>query len=245
MKRSTIPLSLILASAFVAPSIGCVDAADTIVILKNQQPGTDCVVTATESAPFFSRGQIDVVDPSQLTGYLFTPVIQNLAAFNEGTNTYFFIEGANVDLEFTKDFFSEAEVEQFKTEGNSRFVQEFSGSVAPGAVEVLNFEIVPAAMLTALAAKLQPGDTTRVVAKVEVIGELGGGDTSSQKFSYPIDVCNGCLSNNLGSCDELALDITVRPGGSCQPLQDGNVDCCTADGSLVCPAISTVIPPEL
>ncbi|MBL4635609.1 MAG: hypothetical protein JKY56_17245 [Kofleriaceae bacterium] len=246
MKQSTIPMTLILASALIAPLMGCVDAADSIVILNNQVPEAGCILKAGTNEPFFSRGQIDVVDLSQTNGYLFTPVILNRAVGNDSSDSLFFAEGANVDLEFIPDFFSEDELAQLKADGNSRFLQEFSGSVAAEGTGTFDFEIIPRTMLSAIAAKLQPGDSTRVLAKVEIVGKIGGGGVSSQLFSYPVDVCNGCLANNLGTCDQVPLDLEIRAGGSCQPLQDGVADCCTrTDGVLICPAISTALPPEL
>ncbi len=246
MKQSTISMTLILASALIAPLMGCVDAADSIVILNNQIPSEGCILKAGDNEPFFSRGQIDVIDLNQTTGYLFTPVIKNLAEPNASSDSLFFAEGAKVDLEFIPEFFSVDELAQLKTDGNSRFLQEFSGSVLAQNTGTFDFEIIPRTMLGAIAAKLQLGDSTRVLAKVEIVGKLGGGGVSSQIFTYPVDVCNGCLANNLGTCDQVPLDFEVRVGGTCQPLQDGVADCCTRqDGVLICPAISTALPPEL
>jgi len=246
MKQSTISMTLILASALIAPLMGCVDAADSIVILNNQIPDEGCILKAGLNEAFFSRGQIDVIDLDQTNGYLFTPVVLNRGEANDSRDSLFFVEGANVDLEFVPDFFSEDELAQLKADGNSRFLQEFSGSVLAEGTGTFDFEIIPRTMLSAIAAKLQLGDSTRVLAKVEIVGKINGGGASSQVFTYPVDVCNGCLANNLGTCDQVPLELEIRSGGTCQPLQDGVADCCTnTDGALMCPAVSTALPPEL
>jgi len=241
MKHS-IPLQFILCSAFLVPLSGCVDAGDPVVILRNLAPGEDCVTVPEQTADFISRGIIDVTNVGTSSGYLFTPLIQNLAVASENRSSLFFVSGANVDLGFLDGLFDATEIAQFKAEGNSRFVQEFSGSVEPGGLGTFVFEIIPRGMLMAISDKLALGESTRVLAKVELAGELNGGNTSSQIFTYPVDVCKGCLANDLGSCDQVSLTTEVRPGGMCQPLQDGIVDCCTRGEDLLCPAPKSAAP---
>ena len=223
----------IAAAGLLALQVGCVDAGSSIQILRNQAPDEGCVVPTSETALFYSRGVIDV---AATRGYLFTPLIKNLAVTSATADRTAFVEGANVDLVFATDLYSEAELSSLKEQGLSFFRQSFSGNIDPGGVASFAFEIIPKGMLDSLAGKISAGETTQVVAEVEVIGRQAGGDVSSSVFRYPIDVCNGCLVNNLGSCSTLESDAT-NTGGACQSLQDGIVDCCDDNGTQVCPAI--------
>lgn len=234
MKQRYIPWHLVL-GGLVAAQAGCVDAADPLRILRNQSPDPGCIVSDSTSGIFLPRGQIDVAAAS---GYLFTPVVTNEAESTTTVDRLVFLEGANVDLLFTDpDFYSEGELSTFKDEGLTYFIQPFSGSIEAGGSAGFAFEVIPKALLDNIAGKLGEGESTQIIAAVEMVGEINGNEVSSNVFKYPIQVCNGCLTNVLGSCDALP-EGEIRTGGTCQALQDGVVDCCTeADGSLTCPAV--------
>ena len=209
----------------------CVDGGDTIQVLRNQLPQAGCLVPDSATATFMPRGRIE---SSAAGGYLFTPLIENRAVPNAAADRNVFVDGANVDLKFSDDLFSEAEIKAFNDSGLARFKQSFSGSIPAGGLASFAFEVLPKGLLDEIDNRLADGQSTQVVAQVEVLGTLDGGDIESNLFSYPIQVCKGCLIQNLGSCESI-ISEEINTGGVCQALQDGILDCCTdAEGGLVC-----------
>src|SRR5262249_50555613 len=120
------------------------------------------------------------------------------------------------------------------------FMSPFSVPLPPnGGIVDAEFELIPVELVTAMAAKKLP---TVVQATFRVVGDLSGGDVSSQPFSYSgMGVCQGFLRNN-GPCANLSTSFVPKVANSCNPGQDGVVDCCT-DADLtkppVCPAVGT------
>lgn len=229
MKRTYIPWQLAVAGAL-AIQVGCVDADASIRILRNQAPENGCEIPADDGADFLPRG---IIDTEAESGYLFTPLVENRGIISAEAERLFFIEGANVDLFFQNGITPPSD------EAQVRFRQPLSGSIPAGELATFAFEIVQKPVLEDLAGQLGDGESTLVEVDIEILGEIDGGDASSNLFTYPVDVCKGCLTNVIGSCDALP-SVQVRTGGSCQLLQDGVVDCCTdSEGGLVCPAESS------
>ena len=211
----------------------CADGGDTIQILRNQLPQAGCVVPDSDTGTFLPRGRIE---STAADGYLFTPLVENRAVQNAAAERTVFVNGANVDLKFSGDLFSDGEIKAFNDAGLTRFKQSFSGSIRAGGLASFAFEVLPKGLLEEIDSRLGVGEFAQVIAEVEVLGSLDGGEIESNLFSYPIQVCKGCLLQNLGSCDALISD-DVNTGGVCQALQDGLLDCCTdAEGAQVCPA---------
>ncbi len=234
--QNYIPLSMLVVGAF-ATQTGCVDAGETLRILRNQEPGASCVVPTDEGAAFLSSGLIDVTADS---GYLFTPLVESRAVGDAETDRRVFLEGAVVRLRFAEDFFDDATLTRLEDDGLSYFTQPFSGSIASNGSAALKFEIIPKAVLEEMQSGLAAGEVTRVTAEIEMRGTIDGDDVTSPAYNYPVEVCNGCLNRTIGSCDTIDEE-DVQTGGVCQEKQDGVIDCCTAgDGSLVCPAVASV-----
>jgi len=233
--QNYIPWSVLVLGALTTQS-GCVDAGETLRILRNQEPSGACEVSDSAGDAFLSSGIIDV---QASAGYLFTPLVENRAVASGVNERLVFVDAAIVDLKFANGFYSDAEVSALDAAGLAKFRQPFSGSIPAGGVSSFAFEVIPKDMLDDMASKLAEGEITRVIADVEIRGTLDGADVASPTFTYPIEVCNGCLTQVIGTCDALpAGDVQI--GGACQELQDGVLECCTgADGSLVCPAVAT------
>lgn len=232
--QNYIPLSMLVVSAFAIQS-GCVDAGETLRILRNQEPTGLCVVADDESSAFLSSGLIDVTAD---TGYIFTPLVENRAVGDVETDRRVFIDGAVVRLRFAQDFFDDATINRLEAEGLSYFTQPFSGSIVSNGFGAFRFEIIPRVVLEEMQGNLGAGEFTRITAEVEMRGTIDGKDVTSPTFNYPIEVCNGCLTRDLGPCAALTTD-DIQTGGACQEKQDGFVDCCTGtDNSLVCPAVA-------
>ena len=221
----------VAAASLTALAPGCTDAGTSMLIVQNQVPQDGCVVPSSQTSDFRSRGRIDV---NAAGGYLFTPLVNSLVtetANGQGTRVIA-VEGANVDLTFEPGF----DASGFDSSLTS-FSEAFSGSIFPGSQASFSFTVVPKALLDALSSKIAAGDMVQVTAKVKVFGTLDGGSVDSNSFDYPIDVCNGCLQIDNGSCDALPSNFTPATGGACNTLQDDPIDCCTdAGGALVCPA---------
>lgn len=248
MSRSKLVPSLFLVAAGLGMA-ACVDDGDaTVLIIQNQAPDAECVVAGSPTESFVSAG---VIDASSNRGYVFTPVVQNFATAIEGQEQLriAFVEGARVEIAFVEDpeLFTATELAAFRTEGLTRFSVPMSGPIDPGATSSFKFEIVPPELLAEIAPLLDPNDlasdSTLLQVSVRLYGSLSGGGFETQVFRYPVDVCLGCLSNDLGACSSLSTDFTpTNTGGSCNAAQDEPVDCCVNGATLVCPAVGTMPP---
>lgn len=231
MKQSQVPWRILLAGVL-STTVGCAaEGAESIQILRNQAPGDECVIPTDTGGEFQPRGRIDVAAGS---GYLFTPLVQSNVEPSESAGRWIFVEGADVSLEFVG---ANAPSGDFGDLLNFRSL--FSGSIEPGGVSTFAFDVVPKQLLSQLTVNVD--DPLQVVASIELVGTLDGSDVESNTFNYPVEICNGCLTNVLGACLGLDESIDIRLGGVCQTLQDGVIDCCTDDaGGLVCPAVPIV-----
>ena len=235
MKKSHTLYQILLAGALSA-QVACVDAAESIQILQNQVAGEGCVV-GTDKSTFQARGRIDV---NATGGYLFTPLVENSAVSSQSATRRVFVEGANVDIEFPGGEFSTDDFDAALVS----FKKPFSGSIDPGASNTFAFEVISKKLLDDMAtAGLAEGSPVEVIAKVEIVGTMDGSGLSSNVFSYPIEVCNGCLTNVVGDCTDLPTELEIRTGGTCQTLQDGVLDCCVkSDETMSCPAVAEIVP---
>ncbi|HLU64931.1 MAG TPA: hypothetical protein VKZ63_01565 [Kofleriaceae bacterium] len=225
-----------MTAALAALSAACTDGSESFVIIQNQIPQEGCVIPTDLGSAFLARGRIDVAAGA---GYLFTPVVQSLVTESATgmADRILFVRGADVTLSFQDGVYSDAEIADLREAGLARFRQVFSGSVFPQGTTSFGFEIIPKAMLEDLAGRIEAGGSTLVTAEIVMLASLDGGDVESEPYSYPVDVCDGCLLIDRGSCAGLPTDFQPATGGVCQPLQDGATECCTdADGNLVCPA---------
>ena len=54
----------------------------------------------------------------------------------------------------------------------------------------------------------------------------------SDAFTYPIELCDGCLMIDQGACPATAV-----AGNTCYVGQDSSTGCCEQNGSLFCPSL--------
>ena len=208
---------------------GCVAGNEDspVAILYNQQPGADCTISSSETGAAIIRGTIDTTSPA---GYLLTPVVKNFAETSDFINVgqrIAYLEGAVIRV----------------NQGGSSladFTTTFGAVVEPdGGSTGLLFELVPQQIIEGLRGSLGPDQRTTLNTTTELFGSLGGSSLETKQFSYTIDVCNGCLINDVGPCSTFSGEVN-NEGGKCNPLQDTSlVDCCTEGGALVCPALTT------
>jgi hypothetical protein len=235
LHRSTHLLSLLP----LALGLGaCVDGnADSgLTVLHVAAPQTGCMY-ATNTGIMIPAG---IIESDAAGGYLMGVEVRNDLELAEGeapTPKTVFITGARVEIEFYDDkLYSAAEQDALRTEGVTRFVAPFAGSIAPnGGLAVLPFESVPLELIRAIGDRLpdpseeDPDPRAVLDVQVRVLGTRGGGGVESNLFRYPVQVCNGCLTDYLGRCSQLSPTEPVDLGGVCQLVQDGQVDCCLED----------------
>lgn len=219
-------------------AVGCVDDDLSLVILQNQVAGPDCVIDATPTSAFRGRGIIDVQASG---GYLFTPVVKNYAVTGGAVTEaqrLIQIEGADIELELPDGLDPGGVPIQFSS--------RFSGTVEPdGGTTSFSFVLLPKELLDALAGQLAADGSQIVSVKttVSIFGRMAGSDIKSDPYIYWVDVCNGCMRQNVGSCTDLPAGFTPLTGGECNLLQDVPLECCTSStDTLVCPATPEAPP---
>jgi len=236
-------LGLILGGLILgAAPAGCVaDTSDGgILVLKNIHPDTACVGTGIESEAALSFGRIDLLIPSS---YLFFAQLKSriTALTGQEDQRTIITSGAKVDLTFSSTtLFTAAELAQLKTDGLTHFKALFSQVIKPnGGVSDAAFEMIPSALLEQIAVKTaaMPNFEVEVVATFTVEGDMAGSTVTSQAFTYPVRIGYHQAINVAGTCPLPKGFGEVRKGYSCNPFQDGVIDCCgVVGGALTCPA---------
>ena len=228
--------------AIVATS--CTDAGSPLIIMQNQVPGDGCEVSSSLGDAYNPRGRIDT---NAGAGYLFTPLVQNVATVESG-NAHLravFVEGADIDISIQSGFLTDEalaaldDATRARLDSLTKFSKRFSGVVeASGGMTSFAFTVIPLELMEEfLAPGLVDGQLLELVVDVQVYGDLGGGEVTSPVFSYPIDVCKGCMKRDVGACADLSEGFVALEGGECVTLQDIPIDCCTtADSQELCPA---------
>lgn len=214
-----------------------------ILVLKNVVPTAvtgGCSFSSMETEVSLVRGSLDVALPG---GYVFIAQLKSRITASSGQESLrtIFTRGANIDIAFSDaSLFTAAEIANLDARNLLHFMAPFTAPISPnGGVTDVLFELIPAEVAAAIAAK----SFTSVVAQTSftVVGDLAGGDVTSQKFQYPVTITSGGLIHIAGTCASLPAAFTPRIGNPCNAGQDGVVDCCTdIDGGAVCPAVGTM-----
>ncbi len=222
----------------------CVDnySDSGLRILGNVAPGGQCDVDSS-STTFHDDGLIDANSP---LGYVFTPSVINDLQTREGEPIgpkTIYVTAARVRISFYDPDFDDLPVDASLL----RFQVPTSGAIEPnGGTAAYSFEVVPAELLAAIGARLpdptteKPLSRTTLDVSVQMVGSHGASEVVSNAFRYPIEVCDSCVLNDVGSCDTLPDGFVARTGGSCNVFQDGVIDCC--DNFTVCPATPPATP---
>ncbi len=225
---------------------GCVSSGDeTVIILQNQVPGSGCVVSATASDMYIGSG---LIDTNTTQGYVLTPLVKNYSTSSTGgtgsgstddRRHIAFVTGVNVDLSFADSTLQS----RYAANGVTHFQVPYSAEINADSTTSMTFEIVPYSLISQLGANELQSATDRVLilANIQLVGTINNGDFTSQSFRYPVQVCKGCLTNDLGACSGISHSfVPTHLGGNCNVFQDTSVDCCTgANSALVCPAVGT------
>ncbi len=225
---------------------GCGGPNGQFYVVHNQVPGAGCVIPADKGGVYQGEGVLDIRVPSFGSdgAYVLFPLLQNdLPVEGQGgvEPNRIALAGFEVDVRFVggsaaaSDFFAGLLADP-STEALMRYQSPWSGSIDPGGG-------VTAAATSAFpvetARRLRDGDIladgtqARIEAKVRAFGNKLGGRITSDVFTYPIRICDGCLINSVTTCPAKG---PVLQGGVCNPGQDALVDCCTLGADLICPA---------
>jgi hypothetical protein len=223
---------------------GCTaDSGDeSILVYKNVHAGDNCTTSAAINETGWSHGGLDLLLPS---AYIFVAQLKSrvTAELGQEDQRTIFTSGANIDITFPgSTLFSAAELAELRTAGLTHYRDPFVAPIAPnGGISDVPFQLVPEELVERIIAKADLNQRFRLetLATFTVVGDMAGGSVASQPFAYAITIGNGVSINVTGSCSTLATGFSARTGYSCNPAQDGVIDCCTAAGGLVCPAEST------
>ena len=234
MQRVLVSLCVVAAVAGVG---GCADSGDeAILVMSNIVAGDNCTSSAGTQT-VLSHGSLDVVVP---TDYVFFANLKSriTALVEQVDQRTIIVDGANVDIAFPNStLFSAAELAQLSTAGLTRFQVAFSTPLPPGGTASVPFNMIPQALVERIAAKVDLSKAFRLetLATFTVLGKMSGERVTSQPFTYAVTLGNQISVNITGNCSALPTGFVARPGYSCNPFQDGVVDCCL-NGGLVCPA---------
>jgi hypothetical protein len=227
--------------------VGCAAQGDEgFVVLNNSVPDSSCALSGTKDQAFLSNGHILTISPA---GYQLFPLLESRIDVADGqdpTTRTIDIRGARIDLSIESVQLTNAtgQISNITEQQRSmvdplllKFKQLRSGSLPPLGTANIGLEVVPWSLIPQISRgiTLAAGDRFRaiVVATVVMYGEMGGDEVTSDRFVYPIEICNDCIANVVGPCPAAVMVA----GNPCNPYQDGTVTCCTDQmNRLVCPA---------
>lgn len=185
-------------------------------------PGSDVILT---------RGLYDV---SGRTGYLLAPVLLNnlVARTAAGGNTN--IEDGELRLEPQVDVAVHLPgdvVDRLGT-GVSRSFSSYvaTDSLDPGEQYVAPVDLLSPELSDALATAVPSGDTVEMLADIKFYVTRTGnsrrnaGVIDVREYSFPVDLCSGCLPVTCASCPDETCPADLSPSqltGVCGRFQDG------------------------
>lgn len=209
--------------------VGCADKGDEgFFILNNTAApiGGACTFTGDAGQPFVAAGAISHLATQ---GYFMSPLLESRITAVTGTEAQrtIHLEGANVTAAVANGGMSQS------------YTVLFSGSLAPnGGTTNVGFELLPVGTILALG---KAGANTEVITTVTPYGTLGGGRIDGEPFQYPVTILSDTGGIVFGAdvmCTEFATGAHTNDVNSCNPFQDGAVDCCRSSATgnpLVCP----------
>lgn len=227
---------------------GCGGPNGQFIVLHNQVPSAGCVIPADKNAPYQGEGVLDVRVPtfSPEVAYELFPLLENdLTSEGQGgvEPNRIALRGFDIDVTFVdgsdaaRAFFESLAFDP-STQALLHYQVPWSGSVEPGGgTTSTSTNAFPSETARRLrdSGVLADHSIALVDAKVRAFGDKLAGSITSDVFTYPIQVCDGCLINSITPCPAVGH---VLQGGVCSPGQDGLVDCCTLGADLICPATS-------
>lgn len=248
MQRVSVSLAAV---AVVALAGGCTaDSGDEgMFVLKNVRAAAGCMVTPADNESGIPSGSLDLFLPSS---YIFIAQVRSriTALAGQEDQRTVIITGANIDITFPgSTLFSDTELADLKTSALTHFKQPFSAPLGPnGGLTDVGFSLIPEPLIERIVTKALPVITANPpqrfrlesLATFTIVGDMSGATVTSQPFSYPVTIGNGVSVVIAGSCPLPQAFGMPRTGYSCNPGQDGVIDCCTTATpqglALTCPA---------
>ena len=226
--------------AFVVLVGAACKAADDqpLVILEMRPPATGMASSSGcgESSFFVSSGVLDVGLLAAFPGhgYLSWPVVLNRELSNASQNggvesARVTVTGADVDL-----CFDAACTNMFGLLANEQhFRQTLYKVIDPQVMQPIAVELIPSTAAAKIAAANPTLPLTATVS-LKIVGRSNELDVKSNTVQFAVNICSGCLVHSLGTCSTTTVAVNA---GSCNPVQDSLIDCCTnSTGGTVCPA---------
>ena len=228
--------------------VGCGgDESGQFVIVQNQVHDQGCTVPGSKGDVYRGEGRLDVAlvgDDAQVA-YRLYPLLQNnlrkLDRPSEPNRLLLHSFNVAVDVDHTAP---KAVIDVVaKDQRLSRFGEPWSGTLDPGGstlsagVMVVTGELARRIRGTRA---LETQTSMRLFVTVQAVARtLDGGSIQSDKFRFPITVCQGCLVSSVQACPAIPRNL----GNACNIAQDVPVDCCLSDNRLMCPAIAPPAAP--
>lgn len=248
--------SAIGAAALVTSIAGCGTPPGQFVIIQNQVPetaGGGCLIPSTLGTVYRGEGAMDVrlVRSDAQEGYVLFPVMQNNYPSPQGQSSgdpnRIALTNYQVDVTVPDDAPAD---EITNLVNNLRFASDVpdplvhysaptSGSVTSGGGNTAGaINVIPAELARRIRATgvLATKPYVWIYVQVRSVGRFDGTGSSveSDSFRYPIRVCDGCMTQNVGMCPVPSDAVSL--GNPCNIAQDGFVTCCSSGTGLVCPA---------
>ena len=222
-------LTASLALAALGAFGGCLanNGDESLFISRVLSPET-CTFTASADEPFLGSGLYKIgaeapyIAPVQIESRI------SATAGNEVQRTVQ-LRGARVTLSFP-DKDNQPDVDA----GLLKFRTLFSGPVSPnGGLTDVYFPIVTPAFAKALSGTKD----IPILANIEIYGELGGDEVTSQTFVFPITMSAAVGAVTVGDCPLLS---SVTKASCFGAQQDTYIPCCTKpDNTVMCAGDST------
>jgi hypothetical protein len=229
---------------------GCGRTPGQFIILQDQVPSGDCVISADLSSVYRGDGTLDVraLRANADGAYFVFPLLENDLPGPQTGQTVdgnrIALGGFNVSLStitaappVTQAIFDNAAGDP-TVAALLKYSLRTSGTVASGgghtASAVMAFPSELAGAISGTG-ELQNGVIIRVQATINAYGSTLNSTVTSDDFHFPIAVCDGCLIGNVATCP--FHGAPANPGNPCNPAQDQVVDCCTSNGNLICPPL--------
>lgn len=216
-------------------------------ILNNQIPtssGSGCVVPLSPNV-YQGVGHLDlsIVQSDFGSAYFFFPLIENNLPGSSGSidPNEIQLSGFQVDIKWIDAPPPQSIQDVFNSNAGGPLVHyqiPWSGGISSGggrlSASVAAFPVGLAEKLVA-AGGIGADPSLTVELQIQVLGTTNSGTSmQSDPFKFPVEVCSGCLVASVAPCPFMTAPTHL--GNACNPAQDDDVDCCTENGALVCPA---------
>lgn len=193
---------------------------------------------------------ISLVHTGAPTGYIVFPLMKNNLpppATGEIDTNLIVLSSFAVDISLigspppqTAALFAALESGSDPTDGRNllHYQLPWSGSIASGGgLLPAGVDAFPVELAHRISATGEIGASPSLMAnlKIRAFGKTATQNMESDPFDFPIEICSGCLVANVQACPFLSTPTNL--GNVCNVAQDEAVDCCTLNGSLICPPV--------